>query len=441
MKKNEFYSPQLNRMMEGINPDDFVVATYLVGAHRNEDPIIKAASIAIEQTTGSWVDVPEETPELREKYAAKTLGVYEVPDYENEVNLDGVGKRWYVMKIAYPTVNFDDNLPLMMSSVMGNIAALPDLKLIDLELGKGFVSKFKGPKFGTEGLRKILGVHGRPLVNNMIKPCTGYTPEVGAKLFYEAAVGGVDVIKDDELIAGDTAFNKIEDRVRMNMEAAKKADAIKGETTLYCCNITDEVSKIKENAIKAIKAGTNCIMINAVGTGLSALRALAEDPEITVPILAHACGGGAWFTSQYQGISSHILNKLIRLCGADIVVNSSPYGKFDILKSKYLKITLALQSEFFHIKDSMPLYGGGVIPGLVRQTLDDAGIDCILGVGAGIHAHPMGPQAGAKAMRMAVDIVMAEKDLREEAKGKPELEEAIRVWGVYEDGVKDNYMI
>lgn len=439
--RNAFYSKELNRMFEGINPEQYVIGTYLVGAKLEEDPIIKAASIAIEQTTGSWVDIPEETPELREKYAAKTIGVYEVPDYENMENLHGVSKRWYVMRIAYPVVNFDDNLPLMLSSVMGNIAALPDLKLIDIEFGKQFVEKFKGPKFGTEGLRKILGVYDRPLLNNMIKPCTGYTPEVGAKLFYDAAVGGVDIIKDDELIAGDTAFNKIEDRVKMNMAAAKKADAEKGETTLYCCNITDEISKIKENAVKAIAAGTNCIMINVVGTGLSALRALAEDPEITVPILAHACGGGAWFTSEFQGMSSHVLNKMIRLCGADIVVNSSPYGKFDILHSKYLKITQALTSDFYDIKPSMPLYGGGVIPGLVKQTLKDAGIDCILGVGAGIHAHPMGPKAGAIAMREAMDIIMEGKDLRTEAVGKKELEEAIRIWGVYEDGVKGNYLI
>jgi 2,3-diketo-5-methylthiopentyl-1-phosphate enolase len=428
-------------MFEGINPDDYVIGTYLVGAKLNEDPIIKAASIAIEQTTGSWVDIPEETPELREKYAAKTIGVYEVPDYENMENLHGVEKRWYVMRIAFPVVNFDDNLPLMLSSVIGNIAALPDLKLLDIEFGKKFVEKFKGPKFGIEGMRELMGVQGRPFLNNMIKPCTGYTPEVGAKLFYEAAVGGVDIIKDDELIAGDTAFNKIEDRVKLNMAAAKKADAVKGEMTLYCCNITDEMSKLKANAMKAIKAGTNCIMVNVVGTGLSALRMLAEDPEINVPILAHACGGGAWFTSELQGMSSHVLNKMIRLCGADLVVNSSPYGKFDILHSKYMKITQALTSDLYDIKPSLPLYGGGVIPGLVKQTLTDAGIDCILGVGAGVHAHPMGPKAGAIAMRQAIDIIVAGKDLKTEAAGKKELEEAIRVWGVYEDGVKGNYLI
>lgn len=439
--RNAFYSEELNRMYEGLDLNEYVVGTYLVGAEPNEDPIIKAASIAIEQTTGSWADIPEETPELREKYAAKTIGIYEVPDYENVMNLRGVETRWFILRIAYPAALFDNNLPLMMASVVGNISALPNLKLIDIEFGSEFAKDFQGPKFGTEGIRKLLDVYDRPLLNNMIKPCTGYTPEVGAKLFYEAAVGGVDVIKDDELISGDRAFNRIEDRIKLNMEAVEKAKAVKGEDTLYACNITDEVQNLKKNAMKVIENGGNCIMVDVVSTGLSALRALAEDPEITVPILAHACGGGAMFTSQYQGMSSHVLNKLIRLCGADIVVNSSPYGKFDILHSKYMAITKALTGKFYDIKPSMPLYGGGVIPAVVKKILTDAGLDCILGVGAGIHAHPMGPQAGAIAMRQAIDAVLEGKVLSEVAEGKPELKAAIEVWGDADDDLSGNYLI
>ena len=98
--RNAFYSEELNRMYEGLDLNEYVVGTYLVGAEPNEDPIIKAASIAIEQTTGSWADIPEETPELREKYAAKTIGIYEVPDYENVMNLRGVETRWFILRIA-----------------------------------------------------------------------------------------------------------------------------------------------------------------------------------------------------------------------------------------------------------------------------------------------------------------------------------------------------
>lgn len=61
-----------------------------------------------------------------------------------------------------------------------------------------------------------------------------YTPDVGAKLFFEAAAGGVDVIKDDELIGGDRSFNKLADRVKANMDAAHRAEEVKGRKDSLC---------------------------------------------------------------------------------------------------------------------------------------------------------------------------------------------------------------
>ncbi len=63
---NRFYSPLLNPTYEGIDHDKYCIATYLVGADKDEEPVLKAASIGIEQTTGSWSDVPAETDEMRE---------------------------------------------------------------------------------------------------------------------------------------------------------------------------------------------------------------------------------------------------------------------------------------------------------------------------------------------------------------------------------------
>ncbi len=443
---NRFYSSVLNPMYEGVNLDKLCVATYLIACRKNEDPIIKATAIGIEQTTGSWVDVPEETEEVRINYAAKILAIYEVPDYENQSNVnDDIaedGKRWYIVRMGYPTVNIEDNIPLLFATILGNVTAMPYLRILDIDFPKSYVSKFKGPKFGIAGIRKILGAYGRPLLNNMIKPCTGYTPDVGAKLFYEAAVGGVDLIKDDELIGGDRSFNSLEERVKKNMDAAHRADKVKGEVTMYAVNITDEISRLKDNAYKAINAGANCIMVDTFGIGLSALRDLAEDPKITVPILSHCCFGASWTVSQYQGVSSLVLTKLTRMCGADTMLLEPPYGKFDITKAKYIKNCITSAAKFYDLKPTLPMVGGGVIPGLVPQLVDDIGPDVLLGVGAGIHAHPMGPAAGAKAMRIAMDATMKGVNLREAAKSCEELACAIKIWGIYgETNVKDNYAL
>ena len=432
MNYGRFYSGLMNPMYESENMDDYVMATYLVGARREEDAIVKATSIAIEQTTGSWADVATETDEVRKTYAGKVFGVYEVPDFVNQVDLDLYKgeMRYYVMRIGYPVVNFKNNLPLMLSSITGNITALPMLKCMDIEFPESFVADFKGPKFGIQGIRDILGVYDRPLLNNMIKPCTGWTPEQGAQLFYEAAVGGVDWIKDDELIGGNTSFNAIVDRVKRNMEMADKANAIEGEKTIYSVNITDEVVNLKRNATAAIAAGANAVMVDLYCIGFSALRMLAEDPEINVPILAHPCFCGAATVAPYNGVNYNVYAKLARLCGADVQLVANPYGKFDCIKYPIISNLNHMRNKFYDIKPSMPLFGGGTIPGNVKTIIDDTGIDSIMGVGAAIHGFPKGPTAGAQGLRAAIDCAIHGRDILEEAKQNENLRIGLETWGL-----------
>jgi 2,3-diketo-5-methylthiopentyl-1-phosphate enolase len=445
--QNRMYGTLLNPLVEGSDLSDMLVATYLIGCRRDEDIVVKMNSIGIEQTTGSWVDVPAETDEVRAKYASKILGIYEVPAYENQTDLNNKigpeGYRWFVVRIGYPEVNIDDNYPLLSGTITGNIMSMPYLKLLDIDFPKKFVDKFPGPKFGLEGIRKILGAYDRPLLNNMIKPCTGYTPEVGAKLFFEAAAGGVDVIKDDELIGGDRDFNKLADRVKANMDAAHRAEEIKHEPTLYACNITDEVSRLKENAMTVIENGGNCIMVDVHGVGMSAVRMLAEDPEVTVPILGHSCFNGAFTASPYQGMSSKVVTKLARIMGCDIYLTQPPYGKFDNTFDNYIINMITAKAPMYDVKPMLPFVGGGVVPGLVPKFMKDAGNDILLGVGAGIHAHPMGPRAGAMAFREAIDACMNDVPLREAAeKGSEELKMAVAKWGIYgEDHSKNLYAL
>lgn len=447
IKQNRMYGTLLNPLVEGTDLGDLLVATYLIGCHRDEDVVVKMNSIGIEQTTGSWVDVPAETDEVRAKYASKILGIYEVPAYENQTDLNNKigpeGYRWFVVRIGYPEVNIDDNLPLLIGTITGNIMSMPYLKLLDIDFPEKFVKKFPGPKFGLQGIRDILGVKDRPLLNNMIKPCTGYTPEVGAKLFFEAAAGGVDVIKDDELIGGNREFNTLAERVKRNMDAAHRAEDIKHEKTLYACNITDEVSRLKDNAMTVIENGGNCIMVDVHGVGYSAVRMLAEDPEITVPILGHSCFNGAFTASPYQGMSSKVVMKICRIMGCDIYLTQPPYGKFDNTFDNYIINMITAKAPMYDVKPMLPFVGGGVVPGLVPKFMSDAGNDILMGVGAGIHAHPMGPRAGAKAFREAIDACMNDVPLREAAKtGSKELQVAIEKWGIYgEDHSKNLYAL
>ncbi|MDD3840794.1 MAG: RuBisCO large subunit C-terminal-like domain-containing protein [Clostridia bacterium] len=417
---------------EDIDMENFMIATY-VATFPVDIPVAKLApAMAVEQSTGTWVPVPGETPEMRRKHVAKVVSLYEIPDYEYVVPPDAK-TRTYIIQIAYPIVNFGSQLSMMMSTVVGNISLAGQIKLIDLYLPKKYVEGFKGPKFGIGGVRKLLGIPKRPLLNNMIKPCTGYTPEVGVKLFREAAIGGVDIVKDDELIA-DASFNTIEQRVKLYMEAEKEVYQEKGEKTLYSVNVTDDIPKVFENAKRAIELGCNAIMINFVATGIPVLRALAEDPDINVPILAHMDVAGAYHMSPEFGISSHImLGKLARLAGADIVVHPAPYGKATVLPEKFSKIALNLSFPMYHIKPTFPMPSGGITPPNVPKVIKDLGPNIVIGSGGGIHAHPQGPTAGARAFRQAIDATMSGVPLEEAAKEHEELAASLTAWkGTFE---------
>jgi 2,3-diketo-5-methylthiopentyl-1-phosphate enolase len=413
--------------------EQYVIATYYLETAVETDIVKKVSAIAVEQTTGTWVPVPEETLEVRQKHVAKVVGIYEVPAHEFEVPYH-LEARHFVFQLAYPAVNFGPQIPMLLSTVIGNISMSGKLKLLDLQFPKNFLESFQGPRFGTQGIRDLLGVPERPLLNNMIKPCTGYTPEVGAKLFADALRGGVDIVKDDELIA-DPPFCPMEERIKLYMAEAKRHYERTGSKVLYTVNITDRADKIKDNAKRALDAGANALMINYLTVGISALQGLAEDTNINVPLLAHLDFAGTMYESPYSGISSHlILGKLARLAGADMVVYPSPFGKFPFLKERYLQIGHHLLGKWLHIKPSFPMPGGGVMPAVVPAIIQGLGKDCILGAGGAIHGHPMGPVAGGKAMRQAIEATLEGISLEEAGKQHPELQSAIEAWGLLDNG-------
>jgi 2,3-diketo-5-methylthiopentyl-1-phosphate enolase len=249
----------------------------------------------------------------------------------------------------------------------------------------------------------------------------------------------VDAVKDDELVVSHPWSNFL-DRVKQHGAAAKVAYEKTGHKTLYFVNITDRPDRLLDNAHRALDAGASALMVNFLPVGISALSMLADDPGINVPILAHLDVSGAMYGAPWQGFSSHlVLGKLPRLAGADIVVYPCPFGKFPFLQSKYLRIARALTADMHDIKRVWPMPGGGVHPGMVPLLISDLGHDFMVGAGGPVHGHPMGPQAGARAFRQAIDAAMEGVSLRKAAEDQPELKAAIEKWGVSELGVKGPY--
>ncbi len=418
---------------DGIEIEKYIIATYTAALKPKMMATTMAQFAAIEQSTGTWVRVPAETDEVRRRHVAKVLGVYEVPNFEYEVPKE-VTERYYVFRLAFPVTNLMNskgkfNFPLMFTAIYGNISMGGKLKLVDIQMPKSVLKQFKGPKYGIDGFKKLLGIKGRPVLNNMIKPCTGHSCEVAGDLAYEAFVGGCDVVKDDELIA-DAEFNTLEDRLTSVMEAADRAASETGERKIYTIGICDQFPDILEHANKVQDLGGNGLLINYLPAGLSMLRAIAEDKSIKLPILAHMDFAGTWYQDQWSGVASNLtLGKIPRLCGSDSIVLPAPYGKAIVVDERFFMNIKELVFPLRNVKPTLPMPSGGIQAGMIEKVIRDCGIDVMIGSGGGVHAHVDGPAAGARSLRQAIDAAIEGIPVKEYAKDHEELAKAIGTWG------------
>jgi len=248
-------------------------------------------------------------------------------------------------------------------------------------------------------------------------------------LAYDAFVGGCDVVKDDELIA-DAKFNTLEDRLASVMEAADRAASETGEKKMYTIGICDGYPEILEHANKVQDMGGNGLLINYLPSGLSMLRAIAEDKSIKLPILSHMDFAGTWYQDPWSGVASNLtLGKIPRICGSDSIVLPAPYGKAIVVDERFFMNIKELIYPLKNIKPTLPMPSGGIQAGMIEKVVRDVGIDCMIGAGGGVHAHVDGPVAGAKSLRQAIDAAIQGIPVKEYAKDHEELAKAIGTWG------------
>jgi len=200
-----------NASGHALKSNDRIFATYLIEtAHPLERA---AATMAGEQSTGSFMRVPGETAELLEHHAARVESLEQIDERESPAlpyatvprgNEGNPRYRRARVVLSFPISNMGPSLPNLLATVCGNLYELQEfsgLRLVDLQLPRGFADAYLGPQFGIEGTRKLTGVNGRPIVGTIIKPSVGLSPESTASLVGQMVNAGLDFFKDDELQA------------------------------------------------------------------------------------------------------------------------------------------------------------------------------------------------------------------------------------------------
>ena len=122
------------------------------------------------------------------------------------------------------------------------------IRLQDIRFPESYLAAFEGPRFGIAGLRERLQAVGRPIFFGVIKPNIGLSAEPFAELGYQSWLGGLDIAKDDEMLAdADWCPQASAERAAAALgEARRRAESETGTPKIYLANITDEVDRLAE---------------------------------------------------------------------------------------------------------------------------------------------------------------------------------------------------
>ena len=397
------------------------------------DPREAAAHLCSEQSTAQWrrVGVDED---FRPRFGAKVLDLESEPrpsGFSMPVECRAQGPVHAVrVTIAHPHGNFGPRLPNLLSAVCGEgvffAPGIPLIRLDDIRFPSSYLAAFQGPKFGIAGLRARLQADGRPIFFGVIKPNIGLPAAPFAELGLEAWRGGLDIAKDDEMLA-DVDWCPLAERAAALGEARRQAEAETGAPKIYLANITDEVDRLTELHDLAVGKGANALLVNAMPVGLSGVRMLRK--HTTVPLIAHFPFIAAFSRLAGYGIHSRVLTKLQRLAGFDSVIMPGFGARMMTPEREVLDCVRACLEPMGGIAPCLPVPGGSdsaaTLEGVYRKL---GGVDFGFVPGRGVFGHPMGPRAGAASLRQAWDAISRGVPLPEQAETHPELHAALEAF-------------
>jgi Ribulose bisphosphate carboxylase large chain, catalytic domain len=295
------------------------------------------------------------TYELHPPEAAETLALIESvgrADGPQHVRGRVVGVRSGRAVLEFPAATSD--VPLLVSSIFAgewaDSAAFERCRVVAVDWPPGFLP---GPAFDAPEAT---------LVGAIVKPSLGLSPQEFANVVAQLAAGGVDLVKDDELLANPESC-PLEERVR----------AVASIGVRYAANVTGPTETLLARAARVVELGAGALMINAFAQGLDALRML-RDANFGVPIFAHRVGAALWARQPRFGVAPPVIAELTRLCGADYVQVGSFSGTVYDAPDDVRGQVHGCRRPIGGARRAVAVIGGGVAPDNAAEQLRRAGV-------------------------------------------------------------------
>lgn len=382
-------------------PDDYVLATYVLdgpsGMMRASEIFEAARQLAIGQSVGNPnVRSVWETDELFEKHSARiVVDIYAPkPGHMREYNDSS-----YVT-IAFPAINTEwdeDGISHLLCQLMGgqlDIDVVTRCYLAKLSIPDWIKGRFGKPALGISGLRQRTGRVNKPFLGGIIKPKTGISPQTLLDMTKELVEGGVDFIKEDEILS-NPIFCPLSQRVPLIANYLSQV-GYKGIYN-FCIN-ADPHAILKRAKFIAQNTGPECGVHVNFWSGMGVYNSIRrENPNLFIhfqksgdKILTHP--------SHKFHISWSVIQQLAAMMGVDSI-HSGMIGGY-MPDQEY---TVLEDVQMLVKSNVIPALSCGMNPGLVDYINKQAGNDWLANVGGALHGHPGGTLAGVKAMRQAID--------------------------------------
>jgi len=398
-----------------IDKDQYIIADYFV---QSKTSLKDAAwNLAIGQSVGNPnVRNKWETDELFEKHSCIILHSEEELQY-----LPGKYKNTFksintygAVKIGFPVCNTDwgsDGISHLLCQLMGghvDIDIIERCNLKTLSIPDKVRQHFYRPKYGITGMRDYVGSHNKPLFGAIIKPKIGINKHVLLDMVKELVDGGVDFIKEDEIMS-NPACCPLSERVPLIANYLSN----QSRKVVFCHTINADPHVIAQRVNNVYHDGGNGIHIN-VWSGLGVYNSIRK---LDYPLFLHfQKSGDRVFTNPKHAYSIDwsVICQLATMMGVD-TIQAGMVGGYS--NDNQYELNKAL--DILRKGNTVPALSCGMHPGLVEYATSIVGNDYMANVGGAVHGHPDGTLAGAKAMRQAVDGIHG-----------PEYTKAIETWGL-----------
>lgn len=355
-------------------PESRIVATYRVAPGR---AVELAEAIRVEQTIEFPLDL---TPAW---IATEVVGRIE--------GIDGG-----LITISYDPAVAAGGFAQLLNVLWGNVSLFEGVSLVEAQVPSCLGTP---ARFGVPGLRALFAAADRALLATALKPMGLSTIEL-ARTAATLAAAGIDVIKDDHGLA-DQRWAPWRDRVAACADAVAQANDRHGMRAIYAPCLNAPADRIVADAHLARSLGAGALLIMPGLSGFDAIRALAADDSLHLPLLAHPSFLGSHTASGGQGIRHGLLfGVFMRLAGADVTIFPNHGGRFTFTEPQCMDIRDSCLVECGGLPAIWPAPGGGMAVERLDELLTGYGHDVMLLIGGALHRGDLAANAASLADRV-----------------------------------------